>query len=727
MSETNEDKNKKERSYIPALIFYPFAIVFFELALKFMDDYNSPWNISLPVTILFSVSLGLLLAFLFTLIRPVLLSRILSGVTLLLIWLVFCVEYDCNQFYKMYYGITYAVSMTGQVMGDFSSVVWEVAREYAVEEAFFAIPIILYLGAFAIILPKRKYPKKLIPILLIPFLILQTITSLFCRFSETGNIYTYDFTVFNSVPHIGLLNTFRLEIAYMIGGTPKAPIENDEFVLWTPDAEDNTVASESENSESNTEEALNVNTDSDEQNNANTENDTDTEITDEPEIEEPIVYDYNAYVDFASLIENENNQTTKKMHEYFGSLEPSMQNKYTGYFEGKNLIYMSAEAFCPYAIDKDFTPTLYMLANNGFVFKDYYQPSWSLSTTGGEFANLTGVIPEWIESGNSFTVSANKYMPYSLAALFTEKGYTCKAYHNNSFDFYDRDKTHPNLGYDYKGIGNGLVLETKNWPNSDFEMMEATIPEMIDEYKETGVPFHTYYMTVSGHCNYNWGGNAMSKKNKEAAVEAFPDSSTTVQAYMACNLELENACKYLIEELDNAGILEDTVICITADHYPYAMSEGSIDYYTELSGIDDTPKCISRYKNTLIMYCASMEEPVIVDTPCYSVDIVPTLDNLFGITYDSRLYSGRDIFAENYDPEKVSSSMPLVIIPIGNRYSFVTAAGSYDCVNKEFTPNPGIEVDDDYVKEVQAMIQNKWTYAKLIITNNYYSKVFPKE
>ena len=127
------------------------------------------------------------------------------------------------------------------------------------------------------------------------------------------------------------------------------------------------------------------------------------------------------------------------------------------------------------------------------------------------------------------------------------------------------------------------------------------------------------------------------------------------------------------------------------------------------------------------MYCASMEEPVIVDTPCYSVDIVPTLDNLFGITYDSRLYSGRDIFAENYDPEKVSSSMPLVIIPIGNRYSFVTAAGSYDCVNKEFTPNPGIEVDDDYVKEVQAMIQNKWTYAKLIITNDYYSKVFPKE
>ena len=259
-------------------------------------------------------------------------------------------------------------------------------------------------------------------------------------------------------------------------------------------------------------------------------------------------------------------------------------------------------------------------------------------------------------------------------------------------------------------------------------MMEATLPDIIAESKETGVPFHTYYMTVSGHCNYNWGGNYMSKKNKDAAVEAFPDSSMPVQAYMACNLEFEYACKYILEELEKEGILEDTVICFTADHYPYALAEGNIDYYKELSGISDSPKSISRYKNSLILYCASMEEPVVVNTPCYSVDIVPTLDNLFNIEYDSRLYSGRDIFAKNYEPNGISSSMPLVIIPIGNKYSFVTAAGEYDAVTKEFTPNPGVYVNEkDYVKEVQNMIQNKWTYAKLMITNDYYRKVFTEK
>ncbi|MBP5529998.1 MAG: LTA synthase family protein [Lachnospiraceae bacterium] len=668
------------------------------------------------------------MAFIFTLIRPVILSRILSAVTLIFLWIVFCVEHDCIQFYKMYYGITYAISMTGQVMGDFSGVVWEVALEYAFQEALFFIPIIVYFVLIKKILPNKKYTPKLIPVILIPFLIIQLSTGLWCRNSDFGNFYTYDFTAFNLIPHTGIINTFSLDIAYMITGTPEAPIADDEFELWTPEEPAQIAV------------APNIKDNTDTENNNSTvensnpsketvEENTETVEPNEPEAEpKPVVYDYNAYVDFASLIENETNPTTRKMHEYFGSNEPTMQNEYTGYFEGKNLIFMSVEAFSPYAIDKDFTPTLYKMANEGFVFKNFYQPNWSLSTTGGEFANMTGIIPEWIDSGNSFIVSENKYMPYSIGALLGNKGYSCKAFHNNSYDYYERDKTHPNLGYDYKGIGNGLQLAHDYWPSSDLEMMEATLPDIIAEYKETGVPFHTYYMTVSGHCNYNWGGNYMSRKNKDVAVQAFPDSSMPVQAYMACNLEFEYACRYILEELEKEGILEDTVICFTADHYPYALSEGNVDYYKELSGIDDSPKSISRYKNALILYCASMKEPVIVDTPCYSPDIIPTLDNLFNVQYDSRLYSGRDIFATNYEADEVSSAMPLVIVPIGNRYSFVTAAGEYDSVTKEFTPNPGIVVDEEqYVKDVQNMIENKWTYAKLLITNDYYRKVFEEK
>lgn len=735
--DTNKDNIQQSntlKTYIPALIYYPLAIVFWELSLKFMDSYNSPWNISLAITFLFAAAAGLLLAFIFTAVRPVVLSRILSAIVIIALWVIFCIEYDCNQFFKMYYGIAYSVAATGQVMGDFSSVVWEVALKYILQEAFLSIPVIFYFIFMCKILPKGRYLKKLIPIILIPFLVLQISASAWGRFSDSGNLYTHDFTVYGSVPRIGLLNTFRLEITYVITGTPMADIENDSFELWTPEDENEDTNIDNEGNQ-NDEAASNTSlTENSESNsdiniepNNNDENDDDSDWIDGGAEDGNIEYDYNADVDFAELVENENNASIKKMHEYFGSLEPTMQNDYTGIFEGKNLIFMTVEAFSPYAIDKDFTPTLYKMANEGFVFENYYQPHWSLSTTGGEFATMTGIIPEWIDAGNSFTVSENRYMPYSLGHLLGNKGYSCKAFHNSTYDYYERDKTHPNLGYDYKGIGNGLKMDLRYWPASDCEMMEVTLPDIIAESKETGKPFHTYYMTVSGHCNYSWGANAMSKRNKDAAVEAFPDASTTVQAYMACNKEFDKACEYILEELEKEGILEDTVICFTADHYPYAMSEGNVDYYVELSGIEDTPRSISRYKNSLILYCASMEEPVIVDTPCSSIDIIPTLDNLFGVEYDSRLYSGRDIFATNYEADEVSSSMPLVILPVGNKYSFISAAGSYDCTTKEFTPNPGIEVDENYVKDTLDIISNKWTYAKLIITNDYYSKVFNKD
>ena len=749
MSDKNDDnvdksyKNSKKnriKAALPAVIFYPLAILYFELMLKGMDEYNTFFDISLLTTILFSLAVGFLLALIFSLIRPVVLSRILSLITLIILWLIFCVEYDCNVFYKMYYGLVYAAGATGNVMNDFSDVVWAVAAEYWLEELIFFVPVIDFLMLFPWILPKRKLSVKLLPTLLVPFIVFQLAASMIGRLGPDSNIYTSDFTVFKAVPRFGLLCSFRLEMSYIILSTPEPDIDDETYTLWVAEDQpgndntlpNNSISDNSTNADNSS--ALEVNS-SDSSNSS----DTSSEIID-PEndelqgnnneaddvLPEPVEYQYNMTVDFAELIENESNGTVKKMHEYFGSLEPTKQNEYTGYFKGKNLIFITAEAFCPYAVDEEFTPTLYKLANNGFVFENYYQPSWSLSTTGGEFANLTGIIPEWIDAGNSFTVSADKYMPYSPAGLFSREGYVCKAYHNNTFDFYDRDKTHPNLGYDYKGVGNGLKLEHRTWPYSDLEMMEATVDEMIDNYNADNVPFHTYYMTVSGHCNYNWGGNAMSSKHKEEAKEAFPDASQSVQAYMACNKELDLAMEYLLKKLEEAGIADDTVIVLGADHYPYAMSEGNEeDYYIELSGIEDTPKSISRYQSTLIMYCSSMEEPIYVDTPCSSIDITPTIANLFGIEYDSRLYSGRDIFAANYTHGEVSSTIPLVIIPIGNRYSFITDAGRYDAITKEFSANTEIEDEKQYINDVQNIISNKWKYAKLMITNDYYSRVFP--
>ena len=720
MSNTDESRG----SYLAALLFYPLAICFLELLLKGLDQYDTFLDISLLPTVLFSLATGFLLAFVFLLIKPVVLSRILSGITMFALWLIFCVEFDCNVFYKIYYGIVYSLQMTGSVMGDFSANVWDVALKYIGYEILFAVPMIIYFIFMKKIIPPKSVPRKKTPFVLIPFVGLFAAAVLFSRLGPNADVYTYSFTVPTSVPKIGLLNSFRLELTYMALGTPEEKLESGEYVLWTDQNTTSEIASavpdSSEMSSENDGGTAGGKEDPDGKEGNSEEN---SEIPSEPE--PPKEYAYNATVDFASLIENETNGKLKSMHEYFGSIEPTKQNEYTGIFAGKNLVFLTAEAFSPYAVDKDFTPTLYKLANEGFVFTDYYQPSWSLSTTGGEFSNLTGIIPMWMEGGNSFIASIRDYMPYAPGNMFGAAGYRCRAYHNSGYSYYDRDKTHPNLGYDYKGIGNGLKMELGGWPYSDYLMIEATIDEAIEEQKETGQPFHTYYMTVSGHCNYGWGANAQSGKHKEEAKEAFPDEPTVVQAYKAANKELDLALEYLVDKLDEAGILDDTVIVMGADHYPYAMVEQGTDYYKIMSGIDDTPNSISRYQNTLIIYCSAMEEPVIVDTPCSSIDIMPTLANLFGMEYDSRLYSGRDIFATNYEADKASYTMPLVIVPVSGGYSFVTAAGQYDVRTREFTPNEGITVDDEYVEEVQQIISEKWKYARLIIANNYYKAVIP--
>ena len=115
-----------------------------------------------------------------------------------------------------------------------------------------------------------------------------------------------------------------------------------------------------------------------------------------------------------------------------------------------------------------------------------------------------------------------------------------------------------------------------------------------------------------------------------------------------------------------------------------------------------------------------MEEPVIVDTPCSSIDILPTVYNLFGIEYDSRLFAGTDI---------MSDTEPLVIMNgvAGPYWGFVNKYGSYS-TDDGFTAASGYEADADsikaYVKQVRAIVNNKKNYTFKILENDYFSYVY---
>lgn len=411
-----------------------------------------------------------------------------------------------------------------------------------------------------------------------------------------------------------------------------------------------------------------------------------------------IVYEPNVLdIDFDALIAETSDKTLLSMHNYFSQREPTLKNEYTGIFKGKNLIFLTAEGFSSYAVNKELTPTLYKLANTGFVFTDFYNPLWWVSTCDGEYVACTGLIPKG--GVRSFKLSGYNSMPFCMGNQFRALGYPTYAYHDHTYTYYNRDISHPNMGYIYKGVGNGLEVK-KTWPESDLEMMQVTIPEYID-----APPFHAYYMTVSGHMNYSFLGNSMAYKHKDEVADL--DMSETARAYIACNIELNDALEYLLDELEKAGQLENTVICLSADHYPYGMEKEALD---ELAG-HEVEENFEVYKSTLILWSGDMEEPIIIDKPCESLDIIATLSNLFGLPYDSRLIMGQDI---------LSDTPGLVIF--SNR-SFITELGRYDSTTDTFTPNPGAVVPDGYVLSVIKEVRNLFDYSVKILDNDYYAKV----
>ena len=418
---------------------------------------------------------------------------------------------------------------------------------------------------------------------------------------------------------------------------------------------------------------------------------------------EPIIFNYNVMeVDFDSLIADAENDTIRAMHEYFAAATPSGQNEFTGMFDGYNLIMFVAEAFSPFAVREDLTPTLYKLVHDGFYFSDFYTSAWGVSTSDGEYVACTGLLPKsgvW-----SFFRSSNNYLPFTMGNRLGALGYSTFAYHNHTHTYYRRHLSHPNMGYDvFKAIGNGLELPQILWPNSDLYMVQATVDDYI--YNE---PFHAYYMTVSGHLEYNWSGNAMAARNR-AAVEHLPYSEP-LKAYIATHIELDKALEYLLDRLNKEGIAERTLIVLSSDHHPYGLpGNDGIDGVSEFLGRPVEPN-FELYKNYLIIYAQGMEA-VTVDKPGSSLDIIPTISNLMGLEFDSRFLMGRDL---------LSDGDPLVIFV---DRSFITENGRR-IRGGHFIANPGADVDDSYSDFMRAVVDAKFAVSANILDFDYYRIVF---
>lgn len=403
-----------------------------------------------------------------------------------------------------------------------------------------------------------------------------------------------------------------------------------------------------------------------------------------------------------TIINNESDKNIKQVHQYLSVQQPTNKNEYTGIFEGKNVIFLLGESLYKPILSEELTPTLYKMMNEGFNFENYYVPLYPTSTADGEYMLEWSLIPI---IGNSYNLknSAKNLNPYGLVDAFKNLNYKTFAYHDYQSYFYGRDQYFKYQGYDEYGFcDTSLKMNCPSFHASDLTMFQKTINNFINEDH-----FLVNYVLVSPHGGYDYKTNPIVRKNWNLVKDL--DYSDYAKGYIAGVLETEKALTYLVDELDKAGKLDDTVFVLSPDHYPYYFKT-KMNQLEEIAGNAIYDK-FELHRNGLIIYNSAMKEPVKVSKTTASIDVLPTLLNLMGVEYDSRLLMGTDALSDNDS------------IVIFSDYSWITDLGRFD--GKKFIPaSEEMKNKEDYTEHINDVVKQKVLVSQLIQKNNYYKHLF---
>lgn len=671
-------------------LYLPLLLVYLEVVLHLATGNAMTY---FPIYLLFSLSAGSLLALL-PILLPQRAGRILTVLLSFLLTLLFAAELIAKHTLQAYYPLSTLETAAGNRLSDYAGVILPAIAAALPLLLLFFLPTLLLWPLFRWGLAQGQPPRRGAAIFAAAAVAFHLLGLAVVHAPWPGDLtpaklYRSDTNFDDQVEQLGLVTMLRLDVKHMLFPA-KAGLDSDFDGLDGLDSSGDGSGGDT------------------------------SAVEEQPVIDtSPNVMD----VDLESLAANAPNEDVSWLANYFSSASPTRKNEYTGMFKGYNVIQLVIEGFSGYAIDPELTPTLYKLANEGFVFNNYYTALHYTSTSNGECQTLLGLYPK---NGNPITMKrtgalgTNAY--FSLAQQLGREGYQVLGYHGN-YDMYGRQVSHTNLGYTWKQFGTGLDVDTTSsgeiaWPARDTQVIENS----VDDYINSDQPFHVYYLTISGHMPYS--NNRIVQPYLEQ-VRALPYSQTT-QNYMATVMEVDRALELLLQKLEESGKLDKTLIIATGDHIPYSnagvleeLSGRTFGSSKDLEALNESAIDFDVYKNTLILWSVSMEEPVQVDKPCCQVDILPTVSNLLGLEYDSRMLSGRDI---------LSDSEGLVIF---TSRSWRSDRGFYNRYTQTFTPAEGVtmtqEEQDQYVSTMKKLVEYKLACTPMIVENDFYNLLFPRE
>lgn len=399
------------------------------------------------------------------------------------------------------------------------------------------------------------------------------------------------------------------------------------------------------------------------------------------------------------VIEDEDDETLNMISNYLMSSTITDYNEYTGLFEGKNLIMIMMESVNEIFINPDLYPNFYKLYSGGLTFTNNYSPRNSCATGNNEFSAMTGLYS--IQNNCTANVYRNNEYFTSIFNLFNESGYRTLSMHDYTEAYYYRSIIHANMGsgayYGVEDLGIPYSNEYRNWA-SDEDFFASAMDITLDGSSE---PFMLWLTTVSSHQPFSLSS---IEGDKYLSITEGTNYPMDLRRYMSKLKTLDNALGILLERLETEGILDDTVIVLFGDHYPYGLSDETINQVLDYDLND-----YERERTPLVIYNSEIAHAEIDKYTSY-VNLTPTIANLFNLDYDPRLYMGSDVLSDEY--------LNVVAFADG---SWKNDLAYYNAATSEITYYVENSYTLDEIRAINETITNKMQISSLIIENDYYT------
>ncbi len=414
-------------------------------------------------------------------------------------------------------------------------------------------------------------------------------------------------------------------------------------------------------------------------------------------------------------------EAARKFVDYYNNREvEESDNKYTGMFEGKNVIMMHLESMMTFFVDLkingvEITPNLNKLTKEGLYFSSFY-PEISVGTSSDtEFTVNTSLLP--VSSGTVFVSYYNREY-VSLEKLLSDKGYYTFSMHGNKASMWNRNKMHPSLGYkDMYFEDKYNIDEVVGLGLSDHSFYNQIMPILTDiENKNTN--YMGTIITLSNHTPFNDLEHypeldltyKTTKLNEETGdeEEVVYDylEGTKLGNYIKSAHYADMALGEFFDSINNSDVMNNTVFVMYGDHDAKLNKSEFNRYYNynfetgEIKSSDDPTYINYDYyqnelnrKTPLIIWSKNKKLRTEVKYPMGMIDVLPTISNMLGIKNVFAL--GHDIFETKNDN--------IVPFPNGN---YLTKKVYYNASKEEYMPLTNEPIDENYIKECKDYTEN---------------------